>query len=113
MAQYAVTGEYVETGALMPPEAVAQMVENAIIPGHEYFAELEASGKLLAGGIIAGERAGVFILEADSHAEANELLARCPYWGLVKWNVKPLQPPAERAAAERKRLEEMKERLDS
>ena len=67
----------------------------------------------MAGGIIAGERAGVFILEADSHAEANGLLARCPYWGLVKWNVKPLQSLSERATADRKRLEEMKERLGS
>jgi muconolactone delta-isomerase len=113
MARYLVTGEYVDPGPLMPPEAVAQMVETAVIPGHEYMAELEASGKLLAGGIIAGERAGAFILEADSHAEVNELLGDCPYWGLIKWNVKPLQSPSERAAADRRRLEEMKKRLDS
>ena len=113
MALYLVTGEYVDPGPLMPPEAVAQIVENAIIPGHEYFAELEASGKILAGGIFAGERAGAFIVDADSHAAVNELLGECPYWGLVKWNVKAMQKTSERAAADRKRLEAMKEQLGS
>jgi muconolactone delta-isomerase len=101
---YLVTGEYVETGALLPPPQVSQMIEHTIIPSLEALAKLQKDGKILAGGIIVGARAGVFVLEAASHEEVTRTLLALPFWGLLKWDVTPLESFSHRASFERELL---------
>jgi muconolactone delta-isomerase len=89
--QYLVTGDYVEPGPLLPPDQVAGMIRQLIVPSHEVLTNLKAEGKLVAGGYSVGERAGAFIFEVDSNEELDSLLQSLPYWGLIKFRVTPLQ----------------------
>lgn len=97
---YLVTGEFVEVGAMLPPEQLAGIIEQAALPSLEMLAQWEEEGKG-KGGVFAGERTGVFVLEAASSEEVGQLLASLPFWGLLKWHVRPLQ--SFRSALERDR----------
>ncbi len=88
--QFLVIGQYIEHGAIVPPEQVAGVIESAILPSLEMLASWVDNGAA-HGGIYAGERAGAFIIEAASAEELGEMLASLPFWGLVKWEVRPLQ----------------------
>lgn len=88
--RFFITGEYIEAGALLSPEHLAALAQNVILPSLQILAKWEQEGKI-KGGVLAGERAGVFIVEAASHEEIGELLASLPFWGLIKWHVTPLQ----------------------
>jgi hypothetical protein len=61
--QYLVTMEYVEPGPLFPARQLGQMVEESILPSFDLLATLQADGKVLAGGVPAGSRTAVFIIE--------------------------------------------------
>lgn len=106
--RYLVTGEYVDPGPLLPPQQLAQLIEQLVIPSFEALAKLETEGKVLGGGICAGGRAGAWVMEAASNDEVNGLLQNLPFWGVVRWNVTPLQGFRERAAGERQVLERLK-----
>jgi hypothetical protein len=98
--QFLVIGEYVEHGALVPPDQVASIIENAILPSLEILARWVEQGTA-RGGIYAGERAGAFIVEAESPEALGAMLAGLPFWGIVQWEVRPLQ--SVRSAVERER----------
>jgi hypothetical protein len=70
--------------------------------------KLEEDGKILAGGLPVGDRAFTFIAEAASNEELDRMLRNIPVWGLLQWEVTPLQSIAGRAAQERKIVEEIK-----
>ncbi len=89
--QYLVTGEYIDPGPLLPPDQLAGLLRQVIVPSHDVLTNLKAEGKLLAGGYAVGERAAVFIFEVDSNEELDSLLQGLPYWGLVKMKATPLQ----------------------
>ncbi len=88
---FLVRTEYVEVGALMPPEAAVSYVEQVVIPSLEMVAQWEQEGRILAGGTFPGERAGAFIMEADSAEEVGQLLGSLPFWGQMKWDVRAMQ----------------------
>jgi hypothetical protein len=111
MGMYLVTGKYVEPGPLLPPEGVVQMVENAVLPSFEMLAKLADEKKVLAGGLVTGAREGVFIVEAASNLEVSRTLMGLPFWGLVEWNVTPLESFRERATEERGSIENLKKML--
>jgi len=108
MACYLVTGEYVDPGPLLPPEQLVQMVEQMVLPSFEALAKLEEQKKVLGGGIVCGARAGAFVVDVASNAELNQLLQGLPFWGIVKWTSTPLQTFRERAADERKAMDQIK-----
>jgi muconolactone delta-isomerase len=54
--------------------------------------QLENNGKVIAGGAMIGQRAGVVILDVDSNEELSELLTRLPVSGYLEWEVVPLIP---------------------
>jgi len=109
--RYLVTAEYVEPGPLLPPQQVAQLVEKLVIPSFEAMAKLEDEKKILGGGVHAGARAGVFVLDVASHDEANRVLQSLPFWGVLRWTLVPLQGFRARAADERTMLEQLKTML--
>jgi hypothetical protein len=73
--------------------------------------KLEAEKRILVGGLPVGDRAFVFILEASSNEEADQVLRDIPAWGVLKWEVRPLQSFEGRAKKERSVVEELKKRL--
>ena len=79
-------------------EAFPQMFERVIRPSLESLAKMVDERKL-TGGVLAGQRAGAFILEAQSNEEVDRILGALPFWGLLNFSVTPLVPV--RAAIER------------
>ena len=108
MARYLVTGDYVDPGPLLPPEQLAHLIEHLVLPSFEALAKLEGEKKILGGGILAGARAGAFIVDVASNDELNRLLQNLPFWGIVRWSSTPLQGFRERAADERQAMERLK-----
>jgi len=82
-----------------------------ILPTFDALLKLETDRRILAGGLPLGDRAFVFILEASSNEEADQILREIPAWGVLKWEVKPLQSFEGRAKKERSVLAELKKRL--
>ena len=66
--QFLVTGEWVEVGALLPPAQMVPIMDGLVLPSLEMFAQWEREGRI-RGGILAGQRAGAFVLEAASAEE--------------------------------------------
>jgi hypothetical protein len=108
MGLYLAIGEYVEPGPLLPPQQVAQIIEQVVLPSCEALAKLQDQKKIVAGGIYAGDKKGCFILDAASNDEVNRILQALPFWGLLRWTIVPMQGFRERAADERKAVETMK-----
>src|SRR5262249_23267944 len=106
--QYLVTMEFVEPGPLFPAQQLGQMVEQTILPSFDLLASLQAEGKLVAGGVLAGTRTAVFVLEAASNDELDQMVEGIPWWGVMKTSVTPLQDFAKRAANDRVLLERIK-----
>ncbi len=88
--KFLVIGENVDTGPLLPPDQTADVIERTAVPSLKMLAEMEQQGTI-TGGVFAGERAGCAVVEADSAEELGQLLTSLPFWGLLKWNVRPLQ----------------------
>jgi muconolactone delta-isomerase len=92
----------------MPPEQLGQVLDQMIIPGLENLAQWDQEGRIHGGGYTAG-RGGVFMIDADSSEEVDQLVTSLPHWGLLKVDVKPLTSTSavlERARAVRQRLQE-------
>ncbi len=90
------------------PEETIPVLEKGIIPTFDALLKLEAEKKILAGGLPLGDRAFVFIADASSNEELDEMLRKLPAWGVLKWRVTALQSFAGRATQERKILTELK-----
>ena len=83
-------------------EQTLQILEMTILPGLDALIDLEATGKILAGGVPVGDRSFVFVVEAPDNEALDELLRSLPIWGVLNWQVTSLQSFAGRAAVERK-----------
>lgn len=109
--RYFVKAEYVELGASLPLKEFVPMVENLVIPSFKAMVKLEAEKKILASGIVSGARAGMFIVDVESNDELTRLLQSLPFWGLLKWDVTPLDTPSERIEVETQMLEHIKKSM--
>ena len=105
---YLIKGDAIDVGPLLPPEQVAMMLEGAILPSLEAMVKHEKEKKILAGGIVAGGRAGVIIMEAESNEEVSDFLRKLPWWGIVKWKVIPLESFEHRMNTDKKTLDILK-----
>ena len=74
--RFLVTIDGSELGAGMPPEQLAQVVKQMVTPSLEKLVQWEQEGKVHGGGYTAA-RGGVFIMEADSSEEVDQLLLAC------------------------------------
>jgi hypothetical protein len=106
---YQVSGTWVELGAMLTPEQVAHLLEQAVLPSLETLAQWEEQGKI-HGGVFAGERETAFVLNAASSEEVGQLLTSLPFWALMKWHVRPLQSMRSAIERERASLERLKAR---
>jgi hypothetical protein len=90
------------------PEEVVEILGKGILPTFDALMKLEAEKRILVGGLPVGDRAFVFILEASSNEEADQVLRDIPAWGVLKWEVRPLQSFEGCAKKERSVVEELK-----
>jgi hypothetical protein len=90
------------------PEETVEVLQKGILPTFDALMKLEEDGKILAGGLPVGDRALTFIAEAASHEGLDRMLRNIPAWGVLQWEVTPLQSIAGRAAQEREIVEEFK-----
>jgi muconolactone delta-isomerase len=106
--RFLVTIDGADTGVGVPPERVVGVLDQMVIPSIEKLAQWEQEGRIHGGSYTAG-RGGVFIVDADSSEEVDQLVTSLPNWGIIKVDVKPLissSTALERARAMRQRLQE-------
>jgi len=89
------------------PEEAKQVLESVVHPSFERLTALEAEGKVLGGGLPVGDRAIVFILEASSHQEADNIVQGLSIWSMLEWEVIPLTGFGDRLAGEKALLAKM------
>ncbi len=75
---------------LIPMKEVPDYINHIVIPSYEQLIKLELENKI-KGGLLAGQRAGAFVMEASSSEDVGKILRGIPFWGMVKWTVTPLQ----------------------
>jgi hypothetical protein len=109
--QYLVIGS--EGPGFASPEETIEVLEKGVFPTFDALLKLEAEKKIVAGGLPVADRALVFILEASSNDEADQILRDIPAWGVLKWKVTPLQSFEGRANRERDLVEALKKKLSS
>jgi hypothetical protein len=90
------------------PEEAIKVLGEIILPSFDQLIKLEKQKKILAGGIPIGDRAFVFIVEASSNEELDQMLRELPMWGSFDWEVTALQTFAGRAAQERSMVKELR-----
>jgi hypothetical protein len=96
---YLVEFEATQAGAPTSREQTIELLDKLVIPTLE---SLGKDGKVRAGGIVAGARAGAFVVGAKSNDEVTELVRGLPAWGIMQWKVTPLETFAHRAEIEKK-----------
>ena len=109
--RFLVTIDGSDIGVGMPPERLAQVVEQMVVPSMEKLVQWEQEGRVHGGGYTAA-RGGVFIMEADSSEEVDQLVTSLPHWGLVKVDVKPLISTSEMVERARAMSQRLQERVD-
>ena len=108
--RFLVTIDGSDVGVGMPPERLGQVLDQMVIPGLEKLDQWEQEGRIHGGGYTAA-RGGVFMIDADSSEEVDQLLTSLPYWGLVKVEVKPLISTSEMVARSRAMSQRLQERV--
>ena len=106
--KYLVSGS--EGPGFASPEEAVEILEEVVLPTFDALMKLEAQKKIVAGGLPVGDRAFVFIAEAVSNEELDRLLRSLPAWGVLEWQVTPLQSFAGRAAQERDLVRQFKKK---
>ncbi len=89
-------------------EDMIELLERFVLPGFEALKKLEEENRIMAGGVPVSERAVVFIIDAQSNEELDQILRGLPFWSILDWQVTPLQSFDGRAFHERKMLQQMK-----
>jgi len=90
------------------PEEALEVLQSVIPPGFKEILSLEKRKKIIAGGVPVGERTIVFIAEAKSNDELDQMLRKLPMWGELDWEVTPLQTFNGRVKQERQAVKELK-----
>lgn len=108
---YFVKGEMIEEhlAGMSQPEA-ATWIEQVVHPSLETL-EKWIGQKQAMGGIIAGERVGVFLLDATSHEEVGRMLRSLPFWGALRWTISPIQSPLSAMEQDREAITKAREMM--
>ena len=87
---YLVTTDHFLQGIPRSPEQTELLFEQ-VMSSLKILNELQAEGKILAGGTPSGQRKQVFFIEANSNDEVTELIQSLPFWAEHRWEVVPLE----------------------
>jgi hypothetical protein len=88
--KFLVIGKGIDYGGPINPADFAMFSEYVILPSIQMVKDWEDKGKVV-GGLFAGQRAGVIIVEASSGEELSAMLQTLPFWGQNTWEITPLQ----------------------
>ncbi|HVY21103.1 MAG TPA: muconolactone Delta-isomerase family protein [Bauldia sp.] len=99
--RFIVRGKFIDPGGLMDAQRSADNSLTKVLPSQELLDAWEKSGRIVAGGIVAGCREIVFLVDVDTNDELSALIASLPFWGLLTWDVQALQTFAARAQQSR------------
>ncbi len=72
------------------PPVPREMWLGMVVSTWEVIKQLENDGKVLAGGALIGQRAGLVIADVTSNEELSEMLNRLPLSAYLDWEVLPL-----------------------
>ncbi len=92
-------------------EEALEVLQDVILPSFSKLIELEKKKKIIAGGLPVGDRAFVFMVEAKSNDELDQMLRQLPMWGEFDWEVTALQTFNGRAKQERQAVRELKKAI--
>ena len=87
---YLVTTNHFDGPPPPSPEARDELF-GVVAASVEALDKLQKQGKIVAGGVPAGQKKHVFIVEADSNDEVTELVHGLPFWILHQWKITPLE----------------------
>jgi hypothetical protein len=103
---------YLVHGSMGPTSPVNEdmidLLEHFVLPGFEALKRLESESRIVAGGVPVSERAVVFIVDAQSNEELDQILRGLPFWSILEWQVTALQSFDGRAFHERKILQQLR-----
>ena len=92
-------------------EEAVEVLQDIVLPSFKRLMELQKKRKITDGGLPVGDRAFVFIAEAKSNDELDQMLRSLPMWGELDWEVTALQTFQGRAKQERQAVREIKKSL--
>jgi len=104
--RYLVMGSNGPTGTTA--EDMLELLEDLVVPGFEALIRLESENTILAGGVPVSERGVAFIIDVPSNEELDQILRGLPFWGILEWQVTPLQSFEGRAFQERRMIQQLK-----
>ncbi|MBB15653.1 hypothetical protein CMK22_10290 [Candidatus Poribacteria bacterium] len=87
---YLVTTDHFSRSSPRTPEET-ELLHEQVTTSIEILSKLESQGKILAGGVISGQRRHIFIIDAESNEEVTELVQRLPFWIEHEWEILPLE----------------------
>lgn len=93
------------------PEEALEVLQDVILPGFKELISLEKRKRIIAGGLPVGERAFVFIADAKSNDDLDQMLRKLSLWGEFEWEVTALQTFSGRARQERQAVRELKKNI--
>ena len=73
-----------------PPDQLGDLVDT-VSASLEVLNGLLGGGKIVAGGVPAGQKKHVFIVEASSNDEVTEIVHSLPFWMAHQWEITPLE----------------------
>lgn len=94
-------------------EEALEVLQSIILPSFKELIALEKSKKIIAGGLPVGDRAFIFIAEAKSNDELDQMLRKLPMWGTLDWEVTALQTFNGRAKYEKQTVQKLKKGVSS
>ena len=78
-------------GGPPPPPDQMEALFDTVSASMEMLNGLLADGKIVAGGVPAGQKRHVFIVDAESNDEVTELVHSIPLWFAHQWEITPLE----------------------
>ncbi len=106
--QYLVEMKLADSVRSKSPTDGIVLIERYIVPTLEMCKNLQAEGRIIAGGPASGAIHLILIVTADSAAELDAIVAGLPVWPLMETTVTPMTTFEGRLQALRPRLESLK-----
>ena len=88
--KFLVIGKGIDYGGPVNPTDLVIFAENMVLPSIQTLKDWEDK-KVIAGGLFAGQRAGVVIIDSSSAEELSVTMHKLPFWAQNTWEVIPLQ----------------------
>ena len=99
------TGDWIDDPTVSAAD-FPKLWEQMVRPSLETLSKMADDKKI--GGVFAGQRRGVVIIDEASHEEVGSISANLPFWSRLGWNVTPLQSYRSTVERDSKSMENLK-----